>query len=157
MAKGIGKGNAEGSQRILDEKREGTQFKAGESRTIECGREGGLQKARNEEARNSLERDGCNEVREMHREVTNAELDDLIKNGKTPYERWLATMLRYPKLFYELRKHNEERFCGKPTQVIDNNITGDLEVSKPPIVFKDVESASREGEEERLHSEEEDI
>ncbi len=50
-----------------------------------------------------------------------------------------------------------DRIKGKPTQVIDNNLSGDLNVSKPAIVFNDVEGASRKGEEERLQSEEEDI
>lgn len=75
----------------------------------------------------------------------------------TQQERLAALRSMNPKTADEDLKWYYDRVLGKPTQVIDNNLSGDLNVSKPSIVFNDVEGASRKGEEERLQSEEEDI
>ena len=87
-----------------------------------------------------------------------SEILERSKNDQLPHhQRVDALRSMNPKMAKEDIQDIEERVLGKPTQVIDNNLSGDLNVSKPSIVFNDVEGASRKGEEERLQSEEEDI
>ena len=155
MAKGIGKGNAEGSQRILDEKRGGTQF------TTETGREAGVrsgeERRRKAEQERKLDDNLSEALDSLDADMPQEEYRKLTIGGHNHIQRIFAREFNDPKRAFPALQWLYDRVKGKPTQVVDNNITGDLEVSKPPIVFKDVESASREGEEERLHSEEEDI
>lgn len=157
MAKGIGKGNAEGSRRALEKYGKSTQFKPKDKRTEVLRQKAVITRRTNAEKKERAEAslDAYDDV--YFTPHSPGEIKDRMLNGETHQERVVAARSLNLDTADEDLKWYYDRILGKPKQVVDNNITGDLEVSKPPIVFKDVESASREGEEERLHSEEEDI
>lgn len=156
MAKGIGKGNGEGSQKALDENRGDTRF------TAETGHDAGVRSGEMRRAKAKLQDITLKwklDRAELYDDtLPKAEIKRRATDDNLPqHKRIDAIRALNPKTAREDMKDLEEWANGKPTQPIDNNIAGSLDVSKPSIVFNDVEGASRKGEEERLQSEEEDI
>lgn len=166
MAKGIGTGNAEGSRRSLDEYREGTQFKVNDERTRILGQIGGTNRAANQAVNELLSREIGPELAATLIAfvktyfVGRCSLDEIRKaatSGDCQAIRTMALESTNPKKAMAFLQWLVELVWGKPTQRTETEFSGDLNVSKPSIVFNDVEGASRKGEEERLQSEEEDI
>ena len=93
--------------------------------------------------------------------TSDSSIDSYMQNAKTAtnqMQRILAREFSDGRKAFAAVQWIFDRVKGRPTQVVDNNLSGGVEVVKPKIVFKDIEAATRAAEEKRLQDDtEEDI
>ena len=162
MTEKAGWGRHDNSLKALDENREGTQFKVNDERTRMLGQIGGTNRATNELLSRELGPELAATIVAFVKTyfVGRCSFDEIRKaatSGDCQAIRTMALESTNPKKAMAFLQWLVELVWGKPTQRTETELSGDLNVSKPSIVFNDVEGASRKGEEERLQSEEEDI